>query len=112
MGIATEKPFYEDLFKPATKQPWELDLSTVTNQRKKEYANVPMVVAPGHEEEYLAAQQEVKANQEAAKKKKRKVMRRWMWNQHRQKKPMSKSNKKVKRQLHRQLAIQMVGQDC
>ena len=70
MGIATEKPFYEDLFKPATKQPWELDLSTVTNQRKKEYANVPMVVAPGHEEEYLAAQREVKANQEAAKKEK------------------------------------------
>jgi hypothetical protein len=22
MGIATEKPFYEDLFKPAVKQPW------------------------------------------------------------------------------------------
>ena len=69
MGIATEKPFYEDFFKPAVKQPWELDLSAVTNQRKKEYANVPMVVAPGHEEEYLAAQREVKANQEAAKKK-------------------------------------------
>ena len=29
-----------------------------------------MVVAPGHEEKYLAAQREVKANQEAAKKKK------------------------------------------
>lgn len=69
MEIATEKPFYEDLYKPATKQPWELDLSAVTNQRKKEYANVPMVVAPGHEEEYLTAQREVKANQEAAKKK-------------------------------------------
>lgn len=67
MGIATEKPFYEDLYKPATKQPWELDLSVGSNQHKKEYANVPMVIAPGHEEEYLAAQREVKATQEAAK---------------------------------------------
>jgi len=69
MGISTEKPFYEDLYKPATKQPWELDLSVATNQRKKEYANVPMVIAPGHEEEYLAAQREVKARQEAVKEK-------------------------------------------
>ena len=51
MGIATTKPFYLDALKPtkATLFPF-----TPSKEKKAEYANVPMVIAPGHEEEYLA----------------------------------------------------------
>ncbi len=51
MGIATTKPFYLDALKPtkATLFPF-----TPSKEKKAEYANVRMVIAPGHEEEYLA----------------------------------------------------------
>lgn len=49
MGIATTKPFYIDALKPKNVIPLPF-----TNQRKPEHANVPMMIAPGHEEEYLA----------------------------------------------------------
>src|SRR5574344_2059247 len=49
MGIATTKPLYMDAFVHTPM----LSFAPAT-ERKKEYANVPMVIAPGHEEEYLA----------------------------------------------------------
>ena len=64
MGIATTKPLYLDALKPtkATLFPF-----MPSNERKTEYANVPMVIAPGHEEEYLANKNllEEKVNAEA-----------------------------------------------
>lgn len=51
MGIATTKPLYMDALKPI--QTPMLSFAPAT-ERKTEYANVPLVVAPGHEEEYLA----------------------------------------------------------
>lgn len=51
MGITTTKPLYVDALKPIPlpQQPWQ---TTKTNKDK--YKDVPMMVAPGHEEEYLA----------------------------------------------------------
>lgn len=51
MGIATTKPFYLDALKPTKTTLFSF---TSSKERKAEYANVPMVIAPGHEEEYLA----------------------------------------------------------
>lgn len=56
MGIATEKPFFIASMNTTAGQgekPWELSF-TASSKQKKDYSNVPMVVAPGHEEEYLA----------------------------------------------------------
>jgi hypothetical protein len=66
MGIATTKPFYIDALKPPKAIQFPLMPS---KERKAEYANVPMVIAPGHEEEYLANKKkldmQVKAEAEA-----------------------------------------------
>ena len=66
MGIATTKPFYIDALKPPKAIQFPLMPS---KERKAEYASVPMVIAPGHEEEYLANKKkldmQVKAEAEA-----------------------------------------------
>ena len=68
MGIATTKPFYLDALKPTKATLFPLIPS---KERKAEYANVPMVIAPGHEEEYLANKkkqdEQTKAEAEAKK---------------------------------------------
>ena len=62
MGIATTKPFYIDALKPtkATLFPF-----SPSKERKAEYANVPMVIAPGHEEEYLANKKQLEEQAKA-----------------------------------------------
>ena len=69
MGIATEKPFYMDVVNPANslgKKPWDLSFIGISKS-KKDYSNVPFIIAPGHEEEYLAQkkQQDAQAKVEA-----------------------------------------------
>ena len=63
MAIPTEKPFWiEESGKPL----WQPDLPAVPEKKQKaEYAEVPMVVAPGHEQEYL---DNLKRKQETSKK--------------------------------------------
>lgn len=51
MAIPTEKPFW---VAESGKPLWELASPVVEEKKQKaEYAQVPMVVAPGHEQEYL-----------------------------------------------------------
>lgn len=51
MAIPTEKPFWAA---ESEKPLWQSDLPVVPEEKQKtEYAQVPMVVAPGHEQEYL-----------------------------------------------------------
>lgn len=63
MAIPTEKPFWiEESGKPV----WKPASPVVAEKKQKaEYAQVPMVVAPGHEQEYL---DNLKREQEVAKK--------------------------------------------
>lgn len=51
MGITTTKPLYVDALKPIPlpQQAWQTNGSN-----KEKYKDIPMIVAPGHEEEYLA----------------------------------------------------------
>ena len=64
MGIPTEKPFWAG----ESGDPLGQSALSVAfgKERKPEYAEVPMVVAPGHEQEYL---DDLKRTQEVAKKK-------------------------------------------
>lgn len=64
MAIPTEKPFWvEESGKPV----WQLASPIVPGKRQKAvYAQVPMVVAPGHEQEYL---DNLKREQEVSRKK-------------------------------------------
>lgn len=63
MAIPTEKPFWvEELGKPVWKPASPI---AAEKKQKAEYAQVPMVVAPGHEQEYL---DNLKREQEVAKK--------------------------------------------
>lgn len=64
MAIPTEKPFWvEESGKPL----WQLASPVVSGKKQKaEYAQVPMVVAAGHEQEYL---DNLKRTQEVARKK-------------------------------------------
>ncbi len=51
MGISTEKPFW---MAESGKPLWQPTFPVVPEEKQKtEYAQVPMVVAPGHEQEYL-----------------------------------------------------------
>lgn len=51
MAIPTEKPFW---VAESGKPLWQITLPVVPEEKQKtEYAQVPMVVAPGHEQEYL-----------------------------------------------------------
>lgn len=63
MGIPTKKPFWVDDFKPVMWQP-NNDSQPEINQHT-EYDNIPLVVAPGHEEEFLAEQKRMKDEKEA-----------------------------------------------
>ncbi|NLC74245.1 MAG: hypothetical protein GX685_03245 [Clostridiales bacterium] len=63
MAISTEKPFW---VKESGKPLWQPSLPVASEkERKPEYAQVPMVVAPGHEQEYL---DNLKRTQEVPKK--------------------------------------------
>lgn len=64
MAIPTEKPYWvEESGKPL----WELASPVLQEKKQKaEYAQVPMVVAPGHEQEYL---DNLKREQEVSRKK-------------------------------------------
>lgn len=64
MAIPTEKPFW---VAESGKPLWELASPVVEEKKQKaEYAQVPMVVAPGHEQEYL---DNLKREQEVSRKK-------------------------------------------
>lgn len=65
MGILTEKPFWADYSEPY-KLP-HMDLKPFIPGNKRDdgrYKDVPLIVAPGHEEEYLAEQQALKEEAE------------------------------------------------
>lgn len=63
MAIPTEKPFWVG---ESEKPLWQPTLPVVPEKKQKaEYAQVPMVVAPGHEQEYL---DNLKKKQETSKK--------------------------------------------
>ena len=64
MAIPTEKPYW---VAESEKPLWELASPVVEEKKQKaEYAQVPMVVAPGHEQEYL---DNLKREQEVSRKK-------------------------------------------
>lgn len=63
MAIPTEKPFW---IEESGKSLWQTALPVAPEKKQKaEYAQVPMVVAPGHEQEYL---DNLKRKQETSKK--------------------------------------------
>ena len=79
MAIPTEKPFW---VAESGKPLWQPSLPVASEkERKSEYAQVPIVVAPGHEQEYL---ENLKRTQEISRKKHRN--RRWKFRSRIQKK--------------------------
>lgn len=70
MGILTEKPLWTELMETGAQasQAWPFPTyEPPSNERKPGHGDVPMVVAPGREEEYLAMMQEEKERAETAK---------------------------------------------
>lgn len=67
MGILTEKPLWTELMETGAQvsQGWPFPTyEPPSNERKPEYGDVPMVVAPGQEEAYLTMMQEERERKE------------------------------------------------
>ena len=67
MGVLTEKPLWEELMETRTEAlpgMQSLAYELPTNERKAKYKDVPIVVAPGREEEYLALLRQEKEREE------------------------------------------------